>query len=350
MSEETTQTTPETASEPTQPNTQGAPDAGSVESALRALASSKGLSYGGEESDSAPVDVPPEGGDDGPAETPAPAPAAAAPEAPKPPPKEVPLEKYARIEAKAREAEAKLRAAEQKAAELERRVQEDEVAWKQDPLGALHRKGLSTTDLNKRALDLGEPKPDAPAEELPAWAQELKRQNEELSQWRADQMKAQQQVAYQQAREREVGIIRDHLGKFDEFSLVNELGEHEEVLTRISKHLAGGRFEDDEQAATVIAAIARERETELQNKYRADLAKPKLRAFLERELRGTQSEETPRPARTPGQRGPSNTARPASADAPRNALRPAPEESGWSRDEAFARALDEARPLMRATS
>lgn len=343
MSEETTQTNtadvPTTAEQPS-----GAPDTGGVEGALRALAESKGFAYGGDDpATDAPSDAP-----DPDEAKPTPAPAAVEP--PKATPKEVPLEKYARIEAKAREAEANARAAEQRAIAAEQRLQEEEAAWKADPLAALHRKGLSTTDLNKRALDLGEPKPDAPAEELPAWAQELKRQNDELSQWRNTQIQREQQAAQQQAVAGQVEILRNHLSKFDEFSLVNDLGEHEEVLKRVSKHLAGGRFEDEEQAATVIAAIARERETELQNKYRAELARPKLRAFLERELKNAQSEENPRPARTPGQRGLSNTARPASeAPAPRNTLRPDPEETGWSRESAMQRALEEARPLTRAS-
>lgn len=323
-----------------------ATDSGSVDSALRALAASKGFAYGGEEQ-AAPVDVP------DPDEAKAtPEPAAAAPETPKPvAAKEVPLEKYARIEAKAREAEAKARAAEQRAAEAERRLQEEEEAWKADPLVALHRRGLSTLDLNKRALDLGEPAKEAPkAEELPAWAAELKRQNDELIKWREQQVQREQQTAQRQAVQAQVDVLKNHLGKFDEFSLVNDLGEHEEVLRRVSAHLAGGRFEDDEQAATVIAAIAREREAELQAQYREVLGKPKLRAFLERELRGAQSEETPARRDSQGNRGVRNNARPALSEPAQRTqqLRPAADEREWSREEAMRRALDEVRPLTRA--
>jgi hypothetical protein len=337
-----TQSAPEVAEQ----SSGGAPDSGSVDSALRALAASKGFAYGGEEPQ-ALVDTP---DPDEAKATPEPV----VPDAPKSvAAKEVPLEKYARIEAKAREAEAKARAAEQRAAEAERRWQEEEAAWKADPLVALHRRGLSTIDLNKRALDLGEPAKEAPkAEELPAWAAELKRQNDELIKWREQQVQREQQTAQQQAVQAQVDILKCHLGKFDEFSLVNDLGEHGEVLRRVSAHLAGGRFEDDEQAATVIAAIAREREAELQAQYREALAKPKLRAFLERELRGSQSEESPARRDSQGNRGARNPARAALSNEPaqqRTQLRPPADEREWSREDAMRRALEEVRPLTRAS-
>lgn len=312
---------------------------GDVDSALRALAASKGLEYGGEPA-VGPADVP------DPDEAPPPAAAAAKPAVAA---KDVPLDKYARMEAKAREHEAAARASAQRLAELEQQRSEEENAWKADPIAALHRRGLSTTDLNKRALDLGEPKPDAPAEALPAWAQELKRKNDELESWRTQEMQARQQNAQQQQVAAQTNILKEHLGKFEEFALVNEMGAHDAVYKRITQHLAGGRFEDDEQAATVIAAIAREEETRLQAQFREYIGKPKVRAFLERELKGKQIEAKPSPARTPGPTRVGNDARPANGATPaqRTALRPEPDE-GWSRDDAMKRALEEASALSRA--
>lgn len=335
-------------------------DDATIQAALEGLASARGFNLADGSPSHGPSTDPPEvveGQRSTESDTPdaASQPADNAPAAEKPPEKtedkpqgeRALYDRIARMDAAIQKERAERRRLEQEARELRSRLEEDDQAWKRNPLEAVHRRGLSLEQLNRRHLELGEepPKDDAKNANLPPEVQAALAELDSLKQWREQSQRQLQEYQAQQETQRQVEILRNHLQGFgDEYALINDLGEHESVLRKITDHLAGGRFDDEEHAATVIAAIAKQEETRLQAQLRQYLGKPKVRAFIERELRG--AKESERPARRESQGEPRlrAVAQPQlSSDLGRERAKFANDVERFDRDEALRAAIEEAK-------
>lgn len=346
MSEEQTQSTSTAdSSEPAAPDFMGA---------IRELGASKGIAFPGDPApaepgkdeqapDEAAAAEPVEGEPAEPTEDKAAADKKAAPD-----PKSL-MDKVARKDADLQRERAARRELEQRMQRLEQEREEEARAWREDPLGALHRKGLTQAQLNERYLNLDpkdEAKPKADTSNLPPEVQQALKRLEALEQKSQASEQELQQARLEQHKTQQVDMLKDHLSKFDEYELLNDMGAHGAVYESVLQHLAGGRFEDDEHAASVISVLAQREENRLREELRGHLGKPKVRAFLERELRGVKSESRPARREPQGAPLPSNPVRSQlSSDLQQErTLRPPPSES-WNPDDAWRRTLQEAEQI-----
>lgn len=233
-------------------------------------------------------DAPADG--DAPADTP-PAPAAAKPEEQP----EDSREMMRRLAAK----DAKYQAARNEIAQLRQQMQQYAAVFEDmraNPLQGLHKHfGLTTTDLNKRALDLDAPgeKPAGDAE-MPSWAKQLQQQNQEMARQLQQYQEREQQAQQQQARQSEVQKVQTFLGQTpDAFPVISDLGRADLVYERVLAHVGQhGKFESDREAAEVVTHYAQQVEQQLRSELLGYAAKPAVKQWLLREL-GAKNEAKP---------------------------------------------------------
>lgn len=340
--EQTSNSSTADSSEPAAPDFMGA---------IRELGASKGIAFPGDpapaEGDASTHEAPAEAAPDGePAQTAEEPPAEKKPAQPD---AKALMDRVARKDADLQRERAARRDLEQRMQRMEQEREEEARAWRDDPLGAMHRRGYTQAQLNERYLNL-EPKDEAKGKPdtsgLPPEVQQALQRLEALEQKSQASEQELQQARLQQHKAQQVDMLKDHLSKFDDYELLNDMGAHGAVYEAVLQHLAGGRFEDDEHAASVISVLAQREENRLREELRGHLGKPKVRAFLERELRGVKSESRPARREPQGEPLPSNPARSQlSSDLQQErALRPPPSER-WDADDAWRRTLQEAEQI-----
>lgn len=255
------------------------------------------------------------------------------------------LDRMAKKDAQVHQERTRARELEQRLQAIEQQRQQEEQGWRTDPLGQLHSKGLTQAQLNERYLLGGGEKGKDEQPKAAALPPEVAREFEELKQFRKELLQREQQREQQQQRASRIDMLRKHLEPVDDFKMVSEMGIFDGILEDLERHTSGGRFDDPEEAALIINRFAHERQTAFQTEIRGMLGKPSIRAFIERELRGAQTSETPRAAHqeSKGQPPPRTPARSrlGSDLALERTYRP-PADERWNKDEAMRRALLEA--------
>lgn len=263
------------------------------------------------------------------------------------------MAKYAAKDAAFQQERAARARIEQELQQLRAAQEEEARMWDQDPLAALHRRKLTTRELNQRALELGE-KPVADSADKPQGKtadpviSALEQRLAEIERRDQENQRRLQQYEQEKAVQHQVDVLKNHLGSIEDFPLLNDLGEHRTVYDAVVQHLAGGQFADDEEAAAVISNIAHQHEARLQARLREQLGKPKFRAFLERELRGAQKEASPARQVNQGEPRASNPARSAfnpDSALTRSSVPPTNLSQAWDRDAAWRQTMEEASKL-----